>query len=342
MKLSILLINMSFLSSAIAPSSQSGPTSLLCSCHVYSSFHPTHAIHLLYAAILDSPNILLSLENNILFEEDCITHELIQLFHGISYAQHLQLANGEDIPLRFAPDALPAHVLSILHAHSFSTFIENLEPCIIYPVFHHIYLSLPQDQCDTYVERVDQFLLSQSHTLDSSQPIPVLPPTLASCISSPPVSETSTTVDTSTDNSNDYTPTIPIPTDTAQSISLPNGTEVISSPTRILPQPDQLHLSPASVTTICYQCFHNGHYRKNCSEYRCPNCHVVTPDHPTCNCLLIQCDFCRNWGHGAHFCPHHNCAICSQPGNLMGDCLFECLSPSQSSTVYGGPSPSTI
>ena len=127
---------MSFLSSSITPSSQSRPTSLLYSQHVYPSFLPTHAVHLLYATVLNSPNILLSIENNILFEEDCIIHELIQLFYGISHAQCLQLTNDEDIPLQFALDALPTHVLSILHAHEFSTFIENLELHIIYPVFH--------------------------------------------------------------------------------------------------------------------------------------------------------------------------------------------------------------
>ena len=77
MKLLILLVKMSFLSSAIAPSFQSGLTSPLCSHYVYPLFLPTHAIHLLYAAILDFLNILLSIKNDILFEEDHITHELI-------------------------------------------------------------------------------------------------------------------------------------------------------------------------------------------------------------------------------------------------------------------------
>ena len=133
---------MSFLSSAIAPSSQSGPTSPLCSYHIYPSFLPTHAVHLLYATVLDFLNVLLSIENDILFEEDCITCELIQLFHGISCAQYLQLANDKDIPLLFALDALSTHVLSILHAHGFGTFIENLKPCIIYPYFlSHLFFS---------------------------------------------------------------------------------------------------------------------------------------------------------------------------------------------------------
>ena len=333
---------MSFLSSAIVSSSLSGPTSPLRSCHVYPSFLPTHAVHLLYAAILDSPNVLLAIENDLLFEDDTITHELIRLFHGISCAQQLQLTNDVDIPLCLTLEALPTHILSILHTHGFGTFVENLEPRIIYPVFHRIYLSLPQDQCDTYVECIDQFLLTSNCTLDSPLPVPILPPTLAARISSPPISQSSTVVNPSADDSDDYTPTIPIPADSARSIHLPNGTDIISSPTRVLPQPKQLLLPPASANTHCFQCFCNGHYRVNCSEYHCPNCRVTTLGHPARNCLLIQCDYCRNWGHRARFCLHRNSAICSQPGHLMGDCPFERLSTSQSSAAYGGPSPSTI
>ena len=271
---------MSFLSSTITSSSLSGPTSPLRSRHVYPSFLPTHAVHLLYAAILDSPNVLLTIENDLLFEDDTITHELIHLFHGISRAQRLQLTNDADIPLRLALEALPTHVLSILHTHGFDTFVENLEPHIIYPVFRRIYLFLPQDQRDAYVEHVDQFLLTSNRILDSPLPVLVLPPALAARISSPPISESSTVMDSSTDDSDDYTSTIPIPADSACSIRLPNGTDIISSPTRVLPRPKQLHLPPASVNTHCFQCFRNGHYRENCSEYRCPNCRVTAPGHP--------------------------------------------------------------
>ena len=114
-------------------------------------------------------------------------------------------------------------------------FIENLEPHIIYPIFHRIYLSLPQDQHDTYVKHIDQFLLSSNHTLDSPLPIPIFPPTLAARISSLPLSKTSTAINPSTNNSDKYEPTITIPANAAQSIHLLNGTKVISSPTCILP-----------------------------------------------------------------------------------------------------------
>ena len=117
--------------------------------------------------------------------------------------------------------------------------------------------------------------------------MPILSSTLTTHISSPPLFETSTAVETSANNLEDYEPTIPIPTNTAQSICLPNGTKVISSPTRILPRSEQICLSPASTSTICYQCFCNGHYQKNCSECHCPNCHIIAPGHPACNCLSI-------------------------------------------------------
>ena len=171
---------MSFLSSSITPSSLSGSSSPLQYHHVYPSFLPTYAIRLLYTTILDSPHLLLLLENNPLYEDNIITHELIHLFRGISQAQHLQLTSGNDTSLHFTLDALPTHVLNVLHSHGFGTFIKNIEPHNIYPVFHHIYLSLPQDQCDAYLTHVNQFLLCTPHTLQSSSPIPIPPLSLAS------------------------------------------------------------------------------------------------------------------------------------------------------------------
>ena len=109
-------------------------------------------MHLLYTAVLNTPHVLILLEENELFEEDSITHELIRLFHGIARAQRLQALGEHNAPLRFALDALPTHILNILHSHRFGTFIEELEPRIIYPIFRRIYLSLPQDQRDAYLE----------------------------------------------------------------------------------------------------------------------------------------------------------------------------------------------
>ena len=139
MKLQTIL----FLSSSIAPSSLLGSSSPFQCHHVYPSLLPTHAIHLLYTIVLDSPHLFLLLENDPLYEDDTITHELICLFHGISRAQCLQLTSENDTSLHFILDVLPTHVLNILHSHGFGTFIENIESHNIYPIFHHIYLSLP-------------------------------------------------------------------------------------------------------------------------------------------------------------------------------------------------------
>ena len=256
---------MSFLSSSITSSSQSSLTSPLHHRQVYPSFLPTHATHLLYAAVLDTPHVLVLLEGNKLFEEDSITHELIHLFHGVARAQRLQALGEHNTPLCFALDALPTHILNILYSHGFRTFIEELEPCIIYPIFHRIYLSLPQNQHDAYLERVEQFLLSQPQTRDSTSPVPISPPALATRLSSPPPSETPTII---ADDDEAYeSPTIPAPTDQTQTIHLPNGMDIISSPTQVIPRPEQIHLTPASSNTICFQCFRNGHYKEDCTEY---------------------------------------------------------------------------
>ena len=245
-------------------------------------------------------------------------------------------------PLCFAFDALPTHVLSILHAHKFGTFIENLEPHIIYPIFRCIYLSLPQDQHDVYVEYVDHFLISQSHTLDLLSPIPIFPPSLAARIFFPPLSETSTTVNPSANFDDELETTIPIPANRVQTIHLPNSTKVLSSSTQVLPQPEQICISPASVMTVYFQSFCNGHYCENYSEYHCPTCYVTAPGHSACQCLSVQCDYYCNWKHGSYFCPHQNCAICSALEYLIGDCLFKHLPSSQASAIYGGPSSSTL
>ena len=256
---------MSFLSSSITSSSQSGLTSPLCHQQVYLSFLPTHATHLLYAAVLDTPHVLVLLEENELFEEDSITHELIHLFHGVAQAQRLQALGEHNAPLRFALDALPTHILNVLHSHRFGTFIEELEPRIIYPIFHRIYLSLPQNQHDAYLEQVEQFLFSQPQTRDSTSPVPIPPPALATCLSSPPPSETPTII---ADDDEAYeSPTIPVPTDQTRTIHLPNGTDIISLPTQVIPHPEQIRLTPASPNTVCFQCFRNGHYREDCTEY---------------------------------------------------------------------------
>ena len=177
---------MAFLSSLLSSSSQSTPTSPLRHQHVFSLFFSTNTAYLLYAAVIDTPHLLLTLEQDPLYQEDTITHELIRLFHGLIQTQCLLATETPISPLHFALDSLPNHVLSILHTHGVTTFIKHLPPTVIYPTFCHLYLSLPQDQCESYVERLEQFLLH--HPLTHS-PIPV-PPPLSSYLSSPPPAET--------------------------------------------------------------------------------------------------------------------------------------------------------
>ena len=143
---------MAFLSSSLSSSLQSTPTSPLHHRHVFPLFLPTNTAYLLYAAVIDTPYLLLTLKQDPLYQEDTITHELIHLFHGLIQTQHLLATKTPVSPLCFALDSLPNHILSILHIHGFTTFIENLPPTVIYPTFCHLYLSLPQDHCDSYVK----------------------------------------------------------------------------------------------------------------------------------------------------------------------------------------------
>ena len=143
---------MAFHSSSLSSSSQSTLTSLLCHRHVFPLFLPTNTAYLLYTAVIDTPHLLLTLEQDPLYQEDTITHELIHIFHGLIQTQRLLATETPISPLHFTLDSLPNCILSILHTHGFATFIENLPPTVIYPTFRHLYLSLPQDQCDSYVE----------------------------------------------------------------------------------------------------------------------------------------------------------------------------------------------
>ena len=326
---------MAFLSSSLSSSSQSTPTSPLCHQHVFPLFLSTNTTYLLYAAVIDTPHLLLSLEQDPLYQEDTITHELIRLFHGLTQIQRLLATKTPISPLRFTLDSLPNRVFSILHTHGFATFIKNLPPTIIYPTFCHLYLSLPQDQCDSYVEQLKQFLLH--HPLTHS-PIPV-PPPLSSCLSSPPPAETPTAVKSDPESDKeDHIQTIPIPVNHPQIFTI-EGRNFLSSPSHVLPCPDCLCIPLASSDTICFHCHRNGHYCEDCPDYTCPHCHMSATGHPTRLCLTVRCDFCRNWGHTDILCPHHNCGVCGNPGHIVDNCPFERFSPSQATAMYGRPSP---
>ena len=169
-----------------------------------------------------------------------------------------------------------------------------------------------------------------------------IPPPLASRLSSPPPSTTpsSPTTVNSTDSDDDLTNpdngAFPVPRGVAQHIHLPDGTRILSSPTRILPCPDALQPVPTGPLTECFRCHLLSHYQEDCPSYTCPHCHLSTPGHPSSACLRFQCNFCHNWGHHDRFCPHRICSICDIPGHVTDDCPVEHLSPLQSSTIFGG------
>ena len=325
-----LLNKMSFLSSTHTPSAMSTPSSPLCQRHVFPLFFPTNVAYLLYAAVIDTPHLLHALEDDPLYQDDTITHKLNHLFHGISQAQQLLSAETTKFPLHFTLDVLPNCILSILHTYGFATFIEQIPPTTIYPTFQCIYFSLPQDQCNSYIEQLEQFLL---HCPRSHSPVSVLPP-LTSRLYSPPPADTPMAVESDNDSDKSYEQTIPISTNHPQTFTLDNRRNILSSPFHILPQPDQLHIPLATSNTTCFQCHGNSHYWEDCPDYICPHCCIANPSHPSHLCLTIQCDFCHNWGHMAANCPHRNCGVCSTPGHIVDNCLFEHLSPSQAAAIY--------
>ena len=154
------------------------------------------------------------------------------------------------------------------------------------------------------------------------------------------LSSSPTVVNSSTSDNNDMDKedhAFPIPWDAAQHIWLPNGTCILFSPTQVLPCPDALHPAPAGPLTKCFQCHLLSHYHEECPSYTCPHCHLSAPGHPSSTCLWDQCGFYHNWGHCDQFYPHHVCGTCNTPGNIIDDCPVEHLSPSLSSTIFGGP-----
>jgi hypothetical protein len=158
---------------------------------------PIYAAHSLYTAILADPVVLRTVEDLPLYHEDLIRQELVRLFHDISATQcyhHLVSPNDlpveVGIPLRMSIASLPQRVLTILYLHGFHVFVQLLSPNIIYPTFHHIYLSMTMEERDRYIKT------SQLPAPCSPSPTPVPPPSslgtsLISCLPSPPPSSTS-------------------------------------------------------------------------------------------------------------------------------------------------------
>ena len=127
------ITNMSFLSSSCSSSSLFSTfcTALLCSRRVVPTLLSNYAVHLLYTGILANPVILHAVENLPLYDEDLIFQELIHLFHLVSSMQRYHaltmpsdIPAAFSIPLHISLNALPRHILNILHLHSFHTFVE--------------------------------------------------------------------------------------------------------------------------------------------------------------------------------------------------------------------------
>ena len=141
---------------------------------------------------------------------------------------------------------------------------------------------------------MDQLLLS----ISSPIAYPVPPPAfLAACLSSPPpplTSSSPTLVDSDNDDTDVDNLAFPISCDITQHICLPNGTQVLSSPTQVLSQPGTMYLTPAGPLTKCFHCHLLSHYHKDFPSYTCSNCHPSTPGHPASACLTSHCDLCHS------------------------------------------------
>ncbi|KAI9458219.1 hypothetical protein HD554DRAFT_2177409 [Boletus coccyginus] len=82
------------------------------------------------------------------------------------------------LSLQLHLDALPQHVLSILHLHGFHSFIECLPPTIIYPTFCRIFLFL-------LIRDHNHYLKHTQLPTDPNSPSPLFISTLADRLSSP-------------------------------------------------------------------------------------------------------------------------------------------------------------
>ena len=240
---------MSFLSSSRSSSSLSSTfsTSPLRSHCIVPTLLSNYAIHLLYTGILANPIILRVVEDLPLYDEDVICQELIHLFHLVSSMQRYHtLAVPSDlpaafgIPLRTSLNATPGHVLNLLHLHGFHTFVEQIPADTIYPTFRRVFLSMTMEERDHYLEQTEL-------------PAPVSPPP----VPIPPLSETLSSLSTLLSQLSSPPPSTGVSSPTAVESefeygrineevlalnrsflqSLPNGTRILSAPTRIVHVP---------------------------------------------------------------------------------------------------------
>ena len=181
-----------------------------------------------------------------LFIEDTISQKLVCLFHDTTMVQNyhflsapLDLPAKYGIPLRLTLACIPEHTLSLLHLHSFHTFVTHISPTLIYPTFCYIFFTMSMGERDHYITQAELL----HHHPDS---LPLMIPPLSSSvntsitelhtqISSPSLSktlETPTAVESTISSDG-------IDTDArmliwSYNITLSLGQHILSSPTCVL------------------------------------------------------------------------------------------------------------
>ena len=227
--------------------SSSSSTSPLCSRRVVPTLLPNYAVHLLYTGILANPIALRAVEDLPLYDEDLICQELIRLFHLVSSTQWYHTLSAPSdlpapfgIPLRTSLNALPGRILNILHLHGFHTFVERVPSVILYPTFRRVFLSMTMEERNRYLKQ------TELPAPISPLPVPIPPPsetisspsTLLSRLSSPPPS-TGTSSPTAVESESEYGGIDEEVLALNQSflVSLSNGTQTLSTPTRVVHVP---------------------------------------------------------------------------------------------------------
>ena len=296
---------------------------------VFPTALPRRQRNILYAAVLQQPSLVLEIKQQSLYEEDESLQSLVRIFHHLVSTQ-MYLANLEprtDHILSSTLHLMSAvdDMLDLLHDHGFHHHILSLPPrnLTLACLFRPIYRTLTVIERDAY-EESNMRLINRLASPPFVLPVPAPP--------SP-------------------TPTEPFegdPVPSSQSISLTLINELTdpcpafhqghtaSYPTQVAPHnPRQGPQPVVSATTVYFHCHDHGHFRVDCPEYKCPHCRQHAPGHPQYRCSRNYCSFCWRFGHLSRVCPDWCCALCDDPGHVIGDCPFS-EDPSQGIIVNEG------